>query len=163
MTQTTVSQAQTCSNVPIISTWLAARLRTGLIMRAKVEKMYSPGYWLATLVMGTRQISSIRGTCEKQQKYTKQDYILGYLGHFPFVRTGWPDRSVRKRNVPIWRIGFILVLWMSSKLRVPVSEWLFFKILLHHPSKMTHWIYRLASLAGQFWQMESTLSHKLQI
>lgn len=25
-------------------------------------------------------------------------------GCYPFVRTGWPERSVHKQNIPIWRI-----------------------------------------------------------
>ena len=67
----------------------------------------------------------------------------------PFEQLGL-DRSVRKRNGQV-----ILVLRISSKLRVQFSESLFFKILQHHPFKMTHLLYRVA---GQFWQMKSRLS-----
>ena len=37
------------------------------------------------------------------------------------------------------------------------GEIIFFKILQHHPFKMTHSINRLAGLGRQFWQKESTL------
>ena len=50
----------------------------------------------------------------------------------PFEQLGL-DLSVRKRNVQV-----ILVLRISSKLRVQFSESLFFKILQHNPFKMTH-------------------------
>ena len=45
-------------------------------------------------------------------------WISAMLGHFLFVRADRPDRSVRKRNVP----SFIIVLPLSSTLRVPFSE-----------------------------------------
>ena len=32
-----------------------------------------------------------------------------FLWRFPFFRTGWPDRSVRKLNASIRRTGFVLV------------------------------------------------------
>ena len=72
------------------------------------------------------------------------------VGRFRFVRSGRPDRSVCKQNIPIW--------WMfypspSNLFKVACT---IFGVIIFQDWKMTHSIYRLAGLAGQFWQMKST-------
>ena len=55
----------TCSNEPIISVTLVARLMTGLTILAGLENRNRPGYW-PCFSMGIRPISNVSGTCTQQ-------------------------------------------------------------------------------------------------
>ena len=90
-------------------------------------------------------------TNHRESPIASLEVKTGENGHFPFFRTGRPDRSVHKPNVPILRVSFML----QNSAYYFWSDY-FFKILQHHLLKMTNLIYRLAGLAGQFWQTEST-------
>ena len=57
----------TCSNEPIISVTLVARLMTGLTILAGLENRNRPGYW-PCFSMGIRPISNVSGTCTQQTR-----------------------------------------------------------------------------------------------
>ena len=76
----------------------------------------------------------------------------------PFFRSGRPHQSTEFTNLKDKSYPSPSNFFKNGIYHY-FSGWLFFKILQHHPFKMTHLIFKLAGLVGQFWQMERALSY----